>query len=156
MQSLPLFSFIRHFPHRLACHNCVPRAPGLKGGYAWNGRGIMSPTPRSPDFLVRFFLNITAYSGASSMYFINMGGCWKLDGRPCDGNTTTDVTRYALMDTGGPLICSAAKQTSCPPYHTFINGSKVLRNNTEHFPYAAYKWFVLCDRHEEIHALCVL
>ena len=32
---------------------------GVKGNQAYDGRGMMTEVPRAPDFLVRFFLNIS-------------------------------------------------------------------------------------------------
>jgi hypothetical protein len=77
----------------------------------------------------------------TQFYLPEISGCWKLDGSPCDGNLTTDVTRYICymispnVKTGS---CSATHQASCPPYHVFLNGTVVYRNDTASFPYGCY------------------
>lgn len=64
---------------------------------------------------------------------------------PCDGDITTDVTRYLLFQvpTGsadpqkrcGP---SPAQQKLCPPYHRYRNGTVVMLQDIARFPFAAY------------------
>jgi hypothetical protein len=88
-------------------------ATGLKGGYEWDGRGQYAPTPLSTtrnasewqpawgrmppnNFQVVQWTNITLWPGGPGFYFLNMGGCWKDAGVECDGDITTDVTRYLL------------------------------------------------------------
>ena len=41
-------------------------------------------------------LNVVGVDGAAGgqFYLPELSGCWKLDGRPCDGDLHTDVTRY--------------------------------------------------------------
>ena len=75
-----------------------------------------------------------------------MGSSWKhnnndLKDVECDGNTTTDVARYVLMETNLSyhVSCSIDNPMHCPRYHTFINGTMVDRNNTVSYPYDAYK-----------------
>lgn len=54
--------------------------------------------PVSPDFKVVLTLNVTQGGGpASQFYLIDIGGCWKNSGEPCDGDVNTDVTRYTEM-----------------------------------------------------------
>ena len=101
------------------------------------------------DFILQYRLSVnTAFQAAnhSNFYFLNMGSCWKhnnngLKDVECNGNTTTDVTRYILMETNPdtPISCDSNNTMNCPRYHTFINGTVVDRNNTESYPYDAYK-----------------
>nr|GMD09158.1 uncharacterized protein LOC104233692 [Ipomoea batatas] len=70
----------------------------------------------------------------------DMGSCWKNNGRPCDGNVTSDVTRYSemILNPETPSWCNPGDPKLCPPYHTFPNGTKVHRNDTANYPYQAY------------------
>ena len=79
---------------------------------------------------------------ATSFYLLNMGACWKNDGTACDGNTSTDVTRYLLMETnpGYDGGCKPETPLLCPRLHRFLNGTVVDRNSTS-FPYGAYKYW---------------
>nr|GMD10305.1 uncharacterized protein LOC109165184 [Ipomoea batatas] len=71
---------------------------GFSGGYHYPTRGMLKIIPRSPHFRVRFTLNVIKGGGPSSQfYLLDMGSCWKNNGRPCDGNVTSDVTRYSEM-----------------------------------------------------------
>ena len=125
-------------------------AKGEKGGVQYDGRGLMKYSAKTDiDFILQYRLNITtAYQAGehSSFYFLNMGSCWKhnnngLKDVECDGNTTTDVTRYVLMETNPEyhVSCTVNSPFNCPRYHTFINGTVVDRNNTAYYPYDAYK-----------------
>ena len=79
-----------------------------------------------------------------------MGGCWKDAGVQCDGDITTDVTRYLLFQiptasavgaaaaTAARCGPGAAQRALCPPYHRYRNGTVVLLEDTAHFPFAAY------------------
>jgi hypothetical protein len=53
---------------------------GIKGNQAYDGRGMMTEIPTVPDFLVRFWLNITIAQvkggGIASWYAPNMEACW--------------------------------------------------------------------------------
>ena len=53
---------------------------GVKGNQAYDGRGMMTEIPTVPDFLVRFWLNITIAQvkggGVASWYAPNMEACW--------------------------------------------------------------------------------
>jgi hypothetical protein len=54
--------------------------------------------PVSPNFKVTLTLNVIQGGGpASQFYLIDIGGCWKNNGKPCDGDLDTDVTRYVEM-----------------------------------------------------------
>jgi hypothetical protein len=132
-------------------------AQGWKGGYPWDGRGIMTEHPVSSpswpvnDFRVRFWLNVSQYDSGSSFYFLNTGSCWKMDGRQCDGDLTTDVTRYILLDLndqshviGGPggkrVRCGPSEDdvVYCPLWHKRADGTVISREDRERFPYDAY------------------
>ncbi|KAK9929887.1 hypothetical protein M0R45_026960 [Rubus argutus] len=71
---------------------------GPNGGYHYDGRGMMKKLPVSPNFKVRLRLDVKRGGGANSQfYLLDIGGCWKNNGKPCDGNVLTDVTRYSEM-----------------------------------------------------------
>ena len=128
----------------------VDVAHGEKGGVQYDGRGMMRYAPSTAtDFMVSFNLSVNTAlqaGSSSSFYFVNMGACWKHNngGRRdvlCDGNTTTDVTRYVLMETNPEyhVSCTVDAPMRCPRYHTFVNGTVVDRNDTLRYPYDAYK-----------------
>eukprot|EP00252_Welwitschia_mirabilis_P013197 TRINITY_DN29117_c0_g1_i1.p1 TRINITY_DN29117_c0_g1~~TRINITY_DN29117_c0_g1_i1.p1 ORF type:complete len:518 (-),score=74.88 TRINITY_DN29117_c0_g1_i1:219-1772(-) len=114
---------------------------GLSGGYHYDGRGIMMKAPESPNFKVRITLDILRGGGKESQfYLIDIGSCWKNDGHKCNGNVTSDVTRYSEMIIN-PDVTSSCKPynlASCPPYHITCHGTKIYRNDTLNFPYSAY------------------
>eukprot|EP01018_Ginkgo_biloba_P015689 Gb_14243 [translate_table: standard] len=117
---------------------------GVSGGYPHETRGVMKKVPESPNFTVRLSLNVIKGGGsASQFYLLDIGGCWKNDGRPCDGDVETDVTRYSEMiinpQTGN--TCNPKNLAACPPYHITATGQKVLRNDTLRFPYTAYHYY---------------
>jgi hypothetical protein len=71
---------------------------GESGGYPWDTRGMIQQVPVTPNFIVVITLNVIQGGGAESQfYLIDIGGCWKNNGLPCDGDVTTDVTRYSEM-----------------------------------------------------------
>uniref|UniRef100_UPI0005CA3199 uncharacterized protein LOC101312016 n=1 Tax=Fragaria vesca subsp. vesca TaxID=101020 RepID=UPI0005CA3199 len=71
---------------------------GFSGGYHYSTRGMSKIIPESPNFKVRFTLNVIKGGGPSSQFYLmDMGSCWKNNGQPCDGNVTSDVTRYSEM-----------------------------------------------------------
>ena len=97
--------------------------------------------PESPDFVVRFTLNVISGGGPSSQfYLLDIGSCWKNNGQPCNGDTTTDVTRYneMILNPDTPSWCRPDDFKLCPPYHTFSNGSTVHRSDAARFPHEAY------------------
>lgn len=81
-----------------------------------------------------------------------MGGCWKDNGAQCDGDITTDVTRYLLFQvpsatpttpgSGSRSVERCGPSESqlhlCPPYHRYRNGTVVYREDSARFPYPAY------------------
>ncbi|GJM94971.1 hypothetical protein PR202_ga11659 [Eleusine coracana subsp. coracana] len=59
--------------------------------------------------------------GNSQFYLLDMGSCWKNDGRPCDGDVATDVTRYSemiIINPDTPSWCTPSRVEECPPWHT--------------------------------------
>lgn len=72
-----------------------------------------------------------------------MGSCWKNDGRDCDGDVTTDVTRYSemIINPEATAVCNSNRLGACPPEHTFPNGTKIHRTEKEKFPYEAYHYY---------------
>ncbi|GLU17764.1 hypothetical protein SLE2022_341200 [Rubroshorea leprosula] len=114
---------------------------GFSGGYHYQTRGMSKIVPKSPNFKVRFTLNITKGGGPKSQfYLLDMGSCWKNDGKPCDGDVTTDVTRYSEMIINPEVEawCRPDDLKLCPPYHTLPNGTKIHRTDRKNFPYGAY------------------
>ncbi|KAF4373160.1 hypothetical protein F8388_019342 [Cannabis sativa] len=114
---------------------------GFNGGYHYNGRGIMKKLPVSPNFKVRLTLNVIRGGGSNSQfYLLDIGSCWKNNGKPCDGDVLTDVTRYSemIINPATTSWCRADNLVSCPPYHVTVSGEKIYRNDTSRFPYSAY------------------
>ncbi|WVZ61304.1 hypothetical protein U9M48_011205 [Paspalum notatum var. saurae] len=114
---------------------------GFSGGYHYDTRGMTKTVPVSPDFKVRVTLEVKQGGGANSQFYLmDMGSCWKNDGRACDGDTATDVTRYSemIINPETPAWCGPARVDQCPPWHTFRNGTRVHRRDAARFPYAAY------------------
>eukprot|EP01062_Namystynia_karyoxenos_P060164 TRINITY_DN5167_c0_g1_i1.p1 TRINITY_DN5167_c0_g1~~TRINITY_DN5167_c0_g1_i1.p1 ORF type:complete len:659 (+),score=161.96 TRINITY_DN5167_c0_g1_i1:91-1977(+) len=136
-------------------------AHGPKGGYPWDGRGIMTTVPQTHwptdnsseanDFIVRMWSNITIWSHGPGFYFLNFGACWKDDGRECDGNATTDVTRYLLFELPGAHDtrprCGPGRLDLCPEWHHFANGESAHRSEVARFPYSAYHSVTRTRRH---------
>ena len=76
-----------------------------------------------------------------------MGACWKDAGIQCDGDITTDVTRYLLFQiptassagaTAARCGPGAAQRALCPPHHRYRNGTVVLLEDSARFPFRAY------------------
>ncbi|KAI5355975.1 hypothetical protein L3X38_008870 [Prunus dulcis] len=114
---------------------------GLNGGYHYDGRGIMRKLPVSPHFKVRLTLDVKRGGGSNSQfYLLDIGSCWKNNGKPCDGNVLTDVTRYSEMIINPETTswCRPDNLVSCPPYHVTRTGDIIYRNETSRFPYSAY------------------
>lgn len=112
---------------------------GYGGGYDAPEAGqMLGPVPAYASRLrVRFDqMSIT------NLYVPCHGGCWKLDGSPCDGDTFTDVTRYICYLVNSPPGsggCSAKNQGGCPLFHIRSNDTaKIWRNDTAAFPYHCY------------------
>ncbi|KAL0360010.1 UNVERIFIED_CONTAM: hypothetical protein Sradi_3685500 [Sesamum radiatum] len=116
-------------------------ANGFNGGYHYNGRGIMTKLPESPNFKVRLTLDVKQGGGPNSQfYLLDIGSCWKNNGDPCDGDVLTDVTRYSemIINPATTSWCRPDKLLSCPPYHISNTGEIIHRNDTSRFPYSAY------------------
>ena len=116
--------------------------------------------PESPNFKVRLTLNVIQGGGPNSQFYLtDIGGCWKNDGRPCDGDVTSDVTRYSemIINPSAAAWCRPDRLALCPPRHVFPNGSSALRNDTARFPYGAYHLYCSpgnAARLDEPYSLC--
>jgi hypothetical protein len=121
---------------------------GGYGGYPWNGSGVMNgPVPARARLLATLrVLSVTGSPKRTLFYLPEISGCWKLDGRPCDGKLSVDwpsadVTRYIcfILAPKTEPLCSSSQQHHCPPWHILSSdGSKVYRNDTLRFPYQCY------------------
>ncbi|KAL8144368.1 hypothetical protein V2J09_017400 [Rumex salicifolius] len=113
----------------------------FNGGYHYDGRGIMTELPESPNFKVKLTLDIKQGGGSNSQfYLIDIGSCWKNNGDPCDGDTLTDVTRYSemIINPETKSWCRPNNLISCPSYHVTAVGEIIHRNDTSRFPFSAY------------------
>ncbi|XVE73531.1 hypothetical protein DITRI_Ditri11bG0125900 [Diplodiscus trichospermus] len=116
---------------------------GFSGGYHYETRGMLNTLPES-NFKVRFTLDVKKGGGPKSQfYLIDIGSCWKNNGKPCDGDVLTDVTRYSemIINPDTPDWCSPTGLINCPPYHITPDNKKIYRNDTANFPYAAYHYY---------------
>ncbi|GAV64084.1 hypothetical protein CFOL_v3_07602 [Cephalotus follicularis] len=114
---------------------------GFSGGYHYATRGMLKILPESDNFKVRLTLDVKKGGGPKSQfYLIDIGSCWKNDGRPCDGDVLTDVTRYSemIINPETAAWCSSSNLGNCPPYHITPKNTKIHRNDTANFPYGAY------------------
>ncbi|KAL3688293.1 hypothetical protein R1sor_014602 [Riccia sorocarpa] len=125
---------------------------GGSGGYPWETRGMMhtvilcsvgcvQQVPETPNFKVVVTLNVIRGGGPQSQfYLLDIGGCWKNNGKQCNGDLSTDVTRYSemIINPDTPAWCGPDSLDLCPPYHISTNGQKYYRNDTMNFPYDAY------------------
>ncbi|KAK2658990.1 hypothetical protein Ddye_005523 [Dipteronia dyeriana] len=51
---------------------------GFNGGYHYNGSGVMSKLPESPNFKVKLTLDVKRDGGSNSQfYLLDIGSCWK-------------------------------------------------------------------------------
>jgi len=130
-----------NYPYLMLYHR-ADNAFGLNGGYAWSGRGIMQFPASGSNFIVQIRLNVTYFkpSTALQFYMPEMAGCWKYDGRPCDGDVATDITRYyeMVVNPGAGPCGTKDSFMNCPPEHTTVDGKIIYRNDTANFPYEAY------------------
>nr|XP_027063829.1 uncharacterized protein LOC113690202 [Coffea arabica] len=133
---------------------------GFSGGYHYETRGILRVIPKSPYFKVKYTLDVRRGGGRrSQFYLLDIGGCWKNNGKPCDGDVTTDVTRYSEMILNPEVYswCNPSSLGSCPLYHTFPNGTRVHRTDEKNFPYKAYHLYCSpgnAKHPEEPHSFC--
>ena len=80
-------------------------------------------------------------------YLPQWSGCWKLDGRLCDGDLTSDITRYAVLTIDEESrLCRPDNIINCPPTHTRSDGT-VVRREDPAFPHECYINF--CSAHGE-------
>ncbi|XP_021279631.1 uncharacterized protein LOC110413198 [Herrania umbratica] len=117
---------------------------GYSGGYHYETRGMLKTLPQSADFKVRITLDVKQGGGSKSQfYLIDIGSCWKNNGKPCDGDVTTDVTRYSemIINPDTAAWCSADHLINCPPWHITPDNKKIYRNDTKNFPYGAYHYY---------------
>ncbi|KAJ9153434.1 hypothetical protein P3X46_026873 [Hevea brasiliensis] len=133
---------------------------GLSGGYHYPTRGMLTTVPKSPNFKVVFRLNVKQGGGKNSQFYLmDIGSCWKNNGKPCDGDVSTDVTRYSemIINPETEPWCKPDDLKLCPPYHTFRNGTRIHRTDKDNFPYDAYHlWCAPGNAKylEEPHNLC--
>ncbi|XP_043724218.1 uncharacterized protein LOC122671180 [Telopea speciosissima] len=117
---------------------------GFSGGYHYDTRGMLKTLPESPNFKVKFSLDVKQGGGPKSQfYLIDIGSCWKNSGAPCDGDVLTDVTRYSemIINPETQAWCSPTSLVNCPPFHITPDDKKIYRNDTANFPYAAYHYY---------------
>jgi hypothetical protein len=120
------------------------------GGYDWIAPGMTFHELSSdvyPHFYLHVYFNLITCTASTTtnFYLPEIGGCWKADGvSPCDGDHSTDITRYANFivnpNFSGTSLqrCVASSPASCPPYHKFKNGTRVASTDKLHFPYSCY------------------
>ncbi|URE13229.1 hypothetical protein MUK42_05649 [Musa troglodytarum] len=90
---------------------------GFSCGYHYETRGMTTIIPESPNFKVRLTLDIKRGGGsASQFYLMDMGSCWKNNGDPCDGDVTSDVSRYSemILNPQTESWCRADNLHECP------------------------------------------
>ncbi|OMO64107.1 hypothetical protein CCACVL1_22038 [Corchorus capsularis] len=132
---------------------------GFSGGYHYETRGMLNTLPET-DFKVRISLDVIKGGGPKSQfYLIDIGSCWKNNGKPCDGDVETDVTRYSEMIINPHVTawCSPKDLHNCPPYHITPDNRKIHRNDTKNFPYGAYHYYCvpgIAQHLEEPYSLC--
>ncbi|KAL8142672.1 hypothetical protein V2J09_015704 [Rumex salicifolius] len=117
---------------------------GFSGGYHYDTRGMLKVLPESPNFKVRLHMNVKKGGGAKSQfYLLDIGSCWKNNGKQCNGDVKTDVTRYSemILNPESQAACNATNLKACPPYHILPNNTKIHRNDTANFPYDAYHYY---------------
>ncbi|KAL0301275.1 UNVERIFIED_CONTAM: hypothetical protein Sradi_6404300 [Sesamum radiatum] len=136
---------------------------------SWDFHHLLKTSPKYPWLMLYFRSDATrGLSGGyhydtrgmtKIFYLMDIGSCWKNNGKPCDGDVTTDVTRYSEMIINPSIKawCNPQHLRLCPPYHTFSNGTRVHRTDKRRFPYDAYH--VYCspgngEHLEEPHNLC--
>ncbi|CAL5187271.1 unnamed protein product [Lathyrus oleraceus] len=114
---------------------------GLSSGYHYETRSMSKIVSKSPHFTVRFTLDIKKGGGPKNQFYLmDIGSCWKNNRNPCNGDVTSDITRYSemIINPEIELLCKSNKLEQCPPYHTFSNGTRVHRTDAGMFPYDAY------------------
>ena len=117
-------------------------AAGFGSGYDWaEGGQVWGPVPAfSTKLRATYTMLDRSKGGFGGLYVPCHGGCWKIDGSPCDGDLDSDITRYiCFIIENGSNGCTATAQQNCPLFHV-LSGSneRVLRNDTARFPYHCY------------------
>ena len=118
-------------------------ASGVGGGYDWSGSGDMyGPIPAYLSQLRVTYTVLQRSKGSfGGLYVPCHGGCWKINGEPCDGDLDSDITRYIcfIAESGSQGCSKTAPHGGCPPFH-ILSGSaeKVFPNDTARFPYECY------------------
>ena len=77
----------------------------------------------SPNFRVRWRLDIKNGGPKSRFYLLYMSSCWKNNGAPYDGDVLIDVSRYSemIINPETPAWCSPTGLGNRPPaisYHS--------------------------------------
>jgi len=112
-------------------------ASGVGGGYDWAGAGdLLGPIPSWDSRLSVTWSQLVP----SNLYVPCHGGCWKMDGSPCDGDLDSDVTRYVCFLINGRGACGSAanKGAGCPRFHVrSSDGARVPREDPS-FPFHCY------------------
>ncbi|KAI5063284.1 hypothetical protein GOP47_0021831 [Adiantum capillus-veneris] len=134
---------------------------GFSGGYPWETRGMMIKVPESPNFIAKLTLDVLQGGGsASQFYLMDIGGCWKNDGSECNGDTSSDVTRYSemIINPNTDNWCKPNALSMCPPYHVDAKTKeRIHRTDTARFPYAAYHYYCVPPNAryaEQPHSVC--
>ena len=95
---------------------------GVKANQLYDGRGIMTEAPHPPDFIVRYFLEISGPAPSTGMYAPNMVACWNVNtGKPCQPyDDTNAVVHQQILFNMGKTSTPCGSPTSnlgCPKHH---------------------------------------
>ena len=95
---------------------------GVKANQLYDGRGIMTEAPHPPDFIVRYFLDVSEPAPATGMYAPNMVACWNVyTGKACRpyDNTNAVVHQQVLFNMGKKSTPCGSPRNSlgCPKHH---------------------------------------
>ena len=85
-------------------------------------QGIMTEAPHPPDFIVRYFLEVSAPAPTTGMYAPNMVACWSaVTGKPCQpyDDTNTMIHQQILFNMGktSKPCGSPTSNLGCPRHH---------------------------------------
>ncbi|KAK6932727.1 hypothetical protein RJ641_002351 [Dillenia turbinata] len=76
-------------------------------------RGMSKIIPESPNFKVRYTLNMIKGGGPKSQFYLmDIGSCWKNNGRPCNGDVTSDFMAMTLL-----INLNGAYHMYCSPWN---------------------------------------
>jgi len=111
-------------------------ASGFGGGYDFSSSGdLLGPVP---SYETRLQLRFTQQV-PSNLYTPCHGGCWKLDGSPCDGDLDSDVTRYICYLVNGAGACGTpSNPNGCPKFHIRSSDNTPILRGSPDFPYHCY------------------